>query len=53
MAARHGHVELAQDFLALVFVDLHGLLGGMGWSGLPGGTLPLQADRRLSSMLFI
>jgi hypothetical protein len=34
MAARHWHVELAQDFLALVFVDLHGLLGGMGWSGL-------------------
>ena len=24
IAARHGHAELAQEFLALVFVDLHG-----------------------------
>ena len=24
VAARHGHAELAQEFLALVFVDLHG-----------------------------
>jgi len=24
-AARHGHTELAQDFLALVFVNLHGV----------------------------
>jgi hypothetical protein len=32
VAARHRHVELAQDFLALVFVDLHRveLLGRMG-----------------------
>jgi hypothetical protein len=33
MASRHRHVELAQNFLALVFVDLHrGLLLGMAES---------------------